>query len=75
MVVFSIFRLCSPHSRLAAFLTHAIHTYVIDTGLGGRGGMDGILKILGAIKCFSALFQEQTSGLIESEHGNWLNER
>ena len=54
---------------------HHVHTYFIDTGWGGGGGGGVSAQILrerttvvsGAIERFSALFQEQTTGLFESD--------
>ena len=69
-------RLCSPPPSptcLGAFLTHTIHTYVIDTGWegGGVGGREFLKEqtavVLGVIEHFSALFQKQTTGLLESD--------
>jgi len=47
---------------------HPVHTYFIDTGWGGGGGVSAQISrertavVSGAIKRFSALFQERTIG-------------
>jgi hypothetical protein len=53
---------------------HHVHTYFIDTGWGGGGGgvsaqilRERTTVVSGAIERFSALFQEQTTGLFESD--------